>query len=433
MSDDEAESSGGAPTPASIETRLDEAAESLDAAETEAALDTVEATLDEIETEIETASYPDDHTPSETDATDRLSALRDRLETERGPYANEIADQTAAAADEINNTRWSADGRNQLQAAVGALLDAVEKPGAGSVGASGPATGETADDLAIADTTGETADDAAMAEAVNEASDVIADSGLDPDEHAETLASLAETADDLTDAVEAAETFDDLTIRDQLRAEGFFDVLGHYKDFPVEWAALKEHEQRGNTEMVLLALDKLDSEFLERHCMDALTRMNDQTAFEPLHEKAQKRDEPAIEALGKMAADDAVETLVEYVDESSNPQLQKVTFTALGEIGSREAVQPLANQLEADNDGVRPLAARALGMIGDTRAIEPLAATLADDPDDSTRAAAAWGLRQIGTRDALERAAQATADDAYIVQAEAERAADALAPEDAVA
>jgi HEAT repeat protein len=145
-----------------------------------------------------------------------------------------------------------------------------------------------------------------------------------------------------------------------------------------------------------------------------------------MHQKAQRRDKPAIKALGKMAAEDAVETLVEYVDTDSDPGLQKVTFKALGEIGSEEATQPLANKLEMDNDNVRPHAARALGLLGDTRAIGPLSDALADDESANVRSAAAWALRQIGTEEALEAAADYVDDRSYLVQHEAELAAEAL-------
>jgi HEAT repeat protein len=69
------------------------------------------------------------------------------------------------------------------------------------------------------------------------------------------------------------------------------------------------------------------------------------------------------------------------------------------------------------------VAARALGLIGDTRAIEPLSDVLSEDEDDSVRASAAWALRQIGTERALDVASEYTDDDAYLVQAEAEKAA----------
>jgi HEAT repeat protein len=79
-----------------------------------------------------------------------------------------------------------------------------------------------------------------------------------------------------------------------------------------------------------------------------------------------------------------------------------------------------------DNDQVRPYAARALGLIGDTRAIDPLSDALESDDSDAVRAAAAWALRQIGTEPALEAAADHVDDRAYVVQYEAQQAADRL-------
>jgi HEAT repeat protein len=211
-------------------------------------------------------------------------------------------------------------------------------------------------------------------------------------------------------------------------AEGYYDVLGHYKDFPPEWSALKEWEKRGRVDMVLLAKESLQSEFMQDHCMNALVRMADPAAFDEMHELAQRRNKTAIKALGRMGsgAIDAVETLSEYIDEDSDPGLQKVTFRALGEIGSPAVTQPLANKLTMENDNVRPYAARALGLIGDTRAIQPLGETLRTDESDDVRAAAAWALRQIGTRHALETAAEHVDERSYLIQHEAERAADAL-------
>ena len=182
--------------------------------------------------------------------------------------------------------------------------------------------------------------------------------------------------------------------------------------------------------MILLALDSLTSDFMERHCLEALERMGKRgktdASLEELLGRAGKRDQFAIRILGNMAAEEAVDTLVEYVDEDSNPQLQKATFKTLGEIGASEAVDPLAAKLTMENDEVRPYAARALGLIGDTRAVDPLADALADDESDDVRAAAGWALRQIGTRDALETVAEYADERSYLVQTEAEKARSAL-------
>lgn len=397
-----------------LEARLDDAEESLSAAETEADLDDVEAALDDIEADLDAADLPeaeddDEEDPAEAIA-DRLSTLRDDLEDQRGPYAEDVTGEIESAKSTIEDTRWTATGSEEVQAAVDAFL---------------------ADAGDALDTDFGSADDEspeALTHELDAVVDAVEAADLDADEDAETLAALVAATDTLQGGLEDAEEWDDLETNEKLQAEGFYDVLGHYKDYPVEWAALKEHEQQGNIEMVLLALDSLGSDFMERHCLEAITRMGDAGAFDAMFQRAQKRDKPAITALGKMGdgAEEAVETLIEYVDTDSDPQLQKVTFRALGEIGSEEATQPLANKLAMENEHVRPFAARALGLIGDTRAVEPLADTLADDESDNVRTAAAWALRQIGTEEALETVAEYADERAYTVQAEAEKAQAAL-------
>jgi hypothetical protein len=395
----------------SLDARLDEAEEALDAAETEADLDAVDETLDAVESDLEALDRPDEDDEDAEDPAaeveERLADLRDGVEAERGPYAEDVADDVAAAAETVRETRWTETGEDEVETAVAEFGEAASEALGESVAADDPAG--TLD---------------AAAEAVREA-------GLDPDGDAETVAALVEASEALETGLDDAEEWDDLETREQLEAQGFYDVLGHYKDFPPEWSALKEHEQRGNVEMVLLALDSLGSDFMERHALETITRMNDDRAFDEMHARAGKRDKPGIKAVGKMAVPDAVDTLVEYVDTDSDPALQKVTFRALGEIGDERATQPLANKLAMENDVVRSHAARALGLIGDTRAVRPLATTLADDEVESVRAAAAWALRQIGTRRALERAAEYVDDRSYLVAHEAERARDALDAGDA--
>ena len=426
MSDDDPAEESGGPEDAEetelvpevsaedLDARLDESAETLEAAETEADLDEVEADLDDIEADVERADLPEPDEDDEdaedprADLESRLSDQRDDLADQRGPYASDVVDDIESVQATIADTRWTESGEADLPHVVDEFLDAMN---------------ETLDsDLARAGDD----DPESLADTLDDAVAAVEDADLDADEDAETIAALLEATDTLETGVSDAEEWDDLQTHEQLQAQGFYDVLGHYKDFPPELSALKEHEQRGNVEMVLLALDSLQSEFMEEHCLDALTRMNDQGAFEAMHQRAQKRDKPAIRALGKMAAADAVETLLEYVDSDSDQTLQKVTFKALGEIGHEDAVQPLANKLAMDNDEVRPYAARALGLIGDARAVDPLADVAADDDSDNVRAAALWALRQIGTEAALEAAAEFDDDRVFIVQTEAEKARDAL-------
>jgi hypothetical protein len=412
-------------TPDTLNERLNEVEAALEDAATEADLDDVEADLDAIESDVEAAELPE---PDEDDEDadnpreeleSRVSDLRDDLESQRGPYASDVVDDVEAAKSKVTDTRWTEQGAAEIVDVVAAFADAVN---------------DTLDaDVAVdEDESGEEQDEALVA-ALDEAIEAVENADLDADDDADTISSLLEATDELESGLEDAQEWDDLETNEQLMAEGFYDVLGHYKGYPPELSALKQWEKRGRVDMILLAKDSLQSEFMEEHCMDALVRMANPDAFEEMHQLAQRRDKTAIKALGRMGdgAEEAVETLVEYVDADSDPGLQKVTLRALGEIGSTEATQAIADKLEMDNDNVRPYAARALGLIGDTRAVDPLADTLAEDDSDTVRAAAAWGLRQIGTEDALETVAEYTDERSYLIQHEADLAASALGDGDA--
>ncbi|MFB6308230.1 MAG: HEAT repeat domain-containing protein [Haloarculaceae archaeon] len=412
--DDEAADEGA--TVEEFEARLDDAEVDLDAAVTEADLDDVEATLEDIEADLESADLPEPD-EDEEDAEDprdelesRLSDLRDSLDEQRGPYVEDVAEIVESASSTVAETRWTDDGLDDVAAAVESFLDAA---------------GEHVD---VAADAGEDAE--ANADALSAVADTLAGSNLDPDDDEETIAALLEAAETLDDDLEAAEEWDDLSVREQLEAQGFYDVLTgkNRKDYPPEWSAIKIYAKQGEVEPILLALEKLDdSDFMEEYVFDALEHLGPEAepAFEELHSRAQKRNKAPIRVLGKIGDDRACETFHEFIDGDGDPALQKVTLRALGQIGSEESTQPVANRLAADSAEVRSVAARALGLIGDTRAIEPLADVLAEDEADEVRASAAWALNQIGTERALDVAAEYADDRSYIVQAEAEKAASA--------
>ncbi len=397
-----------------LESRLDEAEETLETAETESQLDDVEAELDAIEADIEAADLPEPEDEDEEDPTEalesRLSDLRDELEEQRGPYASDVVDELESAQSTIEDTRWTDQGVEELAAAVNTYLDEAGGILAEDFGAVGADTDEQTDALA------------SVADAI-EAED------LDPDEDADTISALVEATDDLVEGIENSQGWDDLSVREQLRAQGFYEPIEgkKHKDFPPELAALKSWKTRDNAEMVLLALEKLgDSQQMERVCLDFLTQMGNEAALDTLTQRAARRDIPAIEAIGAIGSEDGVDAILDYTESDSNPALQKAAIHSLGQIGSAETTQAVADQLAAENSEVRSQAARSLGLIGDTRAIDPLTDLLADDDDDSVRTSAAWALRQIGTEDALEAAADHADDRSFIVQEEAQKAADSL-------
>lgn len=389
---------------------LESVTAAIAAAGTEADLDAVGEVIDDIDALIADTEFPE---PDDEDADPpgevlegQLDDARTALDEARGPYASDVISSVEAAITTIEDTRWTDDGEEEIVDSVAGFVATVN---------------ETLDTDLDAATTPDSVPDSLQA-----AIDAIETESLDPDTDTAAIAALIDAADELTTGLEEAEAWDDLTTREQLQAEGFYEVLGHRKDYPPEWSALKEHEKRGNVDMILLALDKLGMEFMEEHCLAALKRMGHEAALEPMLERAERRDRAAIEILGKIGSDEPVDTIVEYVETDSDPLLQKTTLKALGEIGAERATGPIAEKLVADNEIIRSHAARALGLIGDPRAVDPLADVLATDGSATVRGSAAWALNQIGTQRALEVIAEHVDDRTYLVQAEAEKAAEAL-------
>lgn len=386
------------PDPDDLRERLEALAERLDDADTEAAYEEIEADIDELE-----AAVDDLEDDEEIEALeDEVTELADTLEEERGPYTADVVAELESAVSTLESEEWTDDGVDAVTAAVAtfAELDVV-------------------DEVEVADV------DAAV-DALRDAIDAIEGADYDPDADAEAIQSALEAAEQLTAALEAAETWDDLSVRERLEAHGFYDVLDHRKDYPPEWSAVKAYEAEGNAEMILLALDLLDSDFMEENCIESLKRLGSPAALEPMIERANRRDRDAIEVLGRIGDDEPVDMLIEFIEEGTNRPLELTILLSLGRIGSEEATQTIANRLVAEDPLVRSTAARALGMIGDTRAIEPLADRLAEDEAGNVRGSAAWALNQIGTEAALEAASEYADDREYLVEAQATRAAQTL-------
>jgi len=409
---------GGADVPAAdaaaVGNRLDSVEDALEDAETEADLDAIDADLDAIEEAVE-ALEPDDEDEENEEAADlrdRLDSLREDVESQRGPYAEDVTETIDAAADTVETTEWTEDGELEVIPAVEEFLDSA---GSQLVETFEPDSDEMAD----------------LAAELRTVSEIVDDTNLDADDDAETIETLLEAAEGLEADLDDAEEWDDLLVREQLDAQGFYDPLDpeNRKDFPAEWNAVKLHEKAYKdgdeeaVEMILLGLETFESDFMEENVLDSLERIAPPEATEDLLAMAEKRNKQAIRILGRIGAEDALDTIEEYV-EGGDVALRKVTLRAIGAIGAERSTQVVADQLVDDDAEVRSTAARALGLLGDTRAIDPLADVLAEDDADEVRASAAWALNAIGTERAREAAADYADDRAYLVQVEAEKAAE---------
>ena len=403
--------------PAEFHDRLDGVAEAVAAAETEADLDAIDADLEAIAADLEEATFPEPEPPEDEDddeppdpaeeLEDRIDELQSEADDKRGPYAEDVTGAISGAAGTIERTEWASEGIEELRPVVADFHAATE------------------DALSSTIETEETTDVASYVAVLEATETAVEDAGLDPDDDADVIAALLEATDALETGVDEATAFGDLPVREQLNRRGFFDVLGHYKDFPPEWSAIKAHEEERNVEMILLAFDLLDSNFMEYHCIDALRRLGDERALDDMQTLARRRDHGAIGVLGAIGDDQPVDMLLDYADTPSDPELQQVALRAVGEIGSTEATEDVAQQLVAEEPTVRSAAARALGMIGDPRAIAPLETVLAEDDAPEVRGSAAWALVEIGTAEALEVLADYRRDGEYLVEAEAEKVAPA--------
>ena len=395
---------------AAIERRLAAAADALETAESAADLAAVADRLDDLDTALESAAEDgEDREKLETE----LSALRDRLEDARDPSPSTVRERLETAAGTIAETEFTKEGRASVQEAAGDACDRIA--------AALSEAGQKSAAAAVTD-----AGRNAPGDPIRAAADAVAAAELDPVADAATLEELAGVAERLTERVETAEAFADLPVREQLRRQGFYNVLTpeRRRDFPPEWNAVKIYGERGEAEPLLQALDLLDSEFMKENILEAIERSAPPAAFEGVHELAQRRDERAVRVLGRIGNDRACETLEEFLGGARS--LELTTLRTLGAIGSPESTAPIAERLVAEDPAVRSAAARALGMIGDTRAIAPLEGVLADDETPRVRASAAWALRRIGTERTLAAAAEYADAPSHLLGREARRARAAL-------
>jgi len=409
----------GRDDPEEFETRLDDVAADVESAETEDDLDTVEAALDELEADLEAATFPEpeveepedeDEEPEEPpdpeeELEDRISDIRDDIEEKRGPYVEDAADLVSQAESTVRSSEWTEEGEEEIAVAASEFADEVQEtlPDAPDIDAEGPE---------------------AIADALAAVSETVAESGLDPDDDADAIAALLDAGEGLQSDLDDATVWSDLEVREQLRRQGFYDVLNPEtnKHFPPELSAIMVYEANNEPEPILEALDTLGSDFMAENILSVLEHLAPPEAYDQVHGLAQRRNKQPVRILGRIGDDRATDTLVDFLG-GGDVALEKVSLRSLGMIGDEAATEPVAQRLDADNGEVRSAAARALGLLGDTRAIDPLADVLADDEADTVRASAAWALTQIGTERALDRAAEYADDRSYLVQVEAEKAA----------
>ena len=116
--------------------------------------------------------------------------------------------------------------------------------------------------------------------------------------------------------------------------------------------------------------------------------------------KLATRRQHCATALGLLGSEDAISVLCEALPDRE-PIVRGSAATALGHIGSERAVEPLIGCLQDTGSNVRGSAATALGRIGSERAVEPLIVCL-QDTGSNVRGSAAAALGRIGSERAVE-------------------------------
>jgi HEAT repeat protein len=118
---------------------------------------------------------------------------------------------------------------------------------------------------------------------------------------------------------------------------------------------------------------------VRRACIEALGRMRDKAAVEPLvqyltdgpQDESWRAPEAIAEALRRIGDDTAIELLISLMVANRDPAVRARCARALGSMKDRRAVESLIAALEDSAPAVRKESAWALGYVGDKSVIEP--------------------------------------------------------------
>lgn len=125
----------------------------------------------------------------------------------------------------------------------------------------------------------------------------------------------------------------------------------------------------------------------------------------------------AAEGLGRLKVKDAVEPLIQVLDDSDKVLRAKAIW-ALGEIRDARAVPTLLTLLNDRDVRIRAEAARALGKLGDPRAIPPLISLLGEEREVPEASGDYWHLEGCWVNEraveALRKLGQSDLVDAFL-------------------
>ena len=124
-----------------------------------------------------------------------------------------------------------------------------------------------------------------------------------------------------------------------------------------------------------------------------------------------------VVALGKIGDPTSVASLLFVAEGLAEAQVRQAVADALGRMGA-SALEPLVSTLQKGAPRMREAAVRALGQAGASGAVESLIAALRD-PDEQVRRFAARSLGEIGDAGAVDRLVSALEEDESLYVAEA--------------
>ncbi len=206
--------------------------------------------------------------------------------------------------------------------------------------------------------------------------------------------------------------------------------------------SLYEYERTGDAQSLIGVLDRSDNEEVRARAaalLGDLTDHDDRDDIVRALVTAAREEEGEVVAAAVDALDnlgqDAIEALIaamadvdleggaEWVKakaftkalSAEVPELRMAAANALGELGQRDTVGPLAERFDDPDPRVRARAARACGTIADARATDPLTGLLGD-PKAAVRREAAQALGTIGNRQALQALLRLYDDDSEVVR-----------------
>ncbi|MGD2136604.1 MAG: HEAT repeat domain-containing protein [Gemmatimonadales bacterium] len=181
-------------------------------------------------------------------------------------------------------------------------------------------------------------------------------------------------------------------------------------------ASMREHaaealgrlgDQRAVEPLMNVVLNDADASVREHACT-ALGLLGDSRAVDVLSRAAQSDPsarvrEHAASALSQLGDVEAVPSLIDAVVNDRDAAVREHAATALGGLGDPSAVPALIDAVLHDRSAeVREHAATALGQLGDRRARDPLVRVGRTDPDPEVREHAVVALGQVGDLSAFD-------------------------------